>query len=319
MEENIIEKLIGKKEEYKTLLASNHKNGTGSNLSVKVVLPTYCQARCPFCFNNLTKETQMHDFDMFFNNLLKSLDMILDNINERKVTLDITGNEPTYNIDKFKEFMEILKSYKDRLGRVILTTNGYNLNKCMDSMTDIVNIVNFSVHHYDYLLRKEIFNTSNIPNDEELKEIVNFFDNYNIKSTAVAVLYKKIDNFMSFYDNFVSWSKDIGFKDIRFRSNFYKDDDFFKEILSLKFDNQTINNEDALITKIVKDNNFEVRFLKGVDDLTKYVIGAELVIDDDGMCYIDYNKINKVNNDNINYFNKFYVIDNEKKRIKKIK
>ena len=35
----------------------------------------------------------------------------------------------------------------------------------------------------------------------------------------------------------------------------------------------------------IYDNDYEVRILKGVDDLTHYVIGAELVIDDDGKTY----------------------------------
>ena len=47
-----------------------------------------------------------------------------------------------------------------------------------------------------------------------------------------------------------------------------------------------------------------------------YIIGVELVIDDDGLCYIDYNKRYMVDKNNIGYFNKMYVY-NDKKLVKK--
>ena len=305
--ENIVEKLIGKNKEYVTVSPSLHNRGHGGNLSVKVVIPTYCQAHCKFCFNNLTKDTQTHNCDEFFRNLTNSLDMILDNITERKITIDITGNEPTFDVNTFRLFMDYLRTYKDKLCRVILTTNGFNLDKCIDSMVGVVDIVNISVHHYDYSKRQEIFGTKLIPSDEKLREMVQTLSSNGIKCTATAVLFEKID-FMDFYTRFVSWAKSIGFKDSRMRSNFCKDDDFIEDILNMEFPNQIIDRLDALTTKIIYDdeNDFEVRILKGVEDLTEYLLGAEVVIDDDGLCYIDYNKRYPVDSSNIEYFNNFY-------------
>lgn len=317
MEENIVKRLINKELEYRVIEPNNHKIGTGSNLSVKVVIPSYCQANCDFCFNNLTRSTQVHNEKEFLINLRKSLDMILKGIDKRKVTLDVTGNEPTFNILLFKEFLETILEYKSDLGRIIVTSNGYNLDKCIDYMLDVINIMNISVHHYDYEKRKEIFKTSLIPSDEELRKIVKRFSDNNIKCTSVAVLNEEIKDFRSFYNNFVKWSKEIGFKDTRMRSNFIRNDKYMDDIINTKFDNEQIFNERGLITKIINEDDYEVRILKGVDDLTKYVIGAELVIDDDGKCYIDYSKRYPINEENIKYFNNFYIID-EKKLNKKL-
>ena len=62
---------------------------------------------------------------------------------------------------------------------------------------------------------------------------------------------------------------------------------------------------------IVIFNPDDIYILKGVPDLTEYVVGAELVVDDDGYSYIDYNKRYPVNNSNINYFNNLYIFNND--------
>ena len=309
---NIINELIGIEKEYVRINPSENKKGNGGNLSVKIVTPSYCQANCPFCFNKLNKDTQKHNYDLFFNNLDKSLEMIIQNINNRNVTIDITGNEPTYDISVFKELMNHLKKYRDTLKRVILTSNGYHLYDCINYMNGIIDLMNISLHHYDYNERKKIFNTSMIPNDEEVKLIVEKLKRNNISSTAVSVLYKEIDNFKEYYYNFMNYAINNGFKNIRMRSNFCANDAFIDDILKLHLGHESINELAGLTTKIIIDENtgFETRILKGVPDLTEYILGAELVIDDDGMCYVDYNKRYSVNENNINYFNYFYLIDN---------
>ena len=311
--DNIVKTLLGTNREYITVKPQDFKKGHGGSLSVKIVLPCYCQAHCPFCFNNLTSETQKHDYEQFFNNLPKTLDMIFNNIVDRTITLDITGNEPTFDINVFSRFMSIIKKYKSKASKIVLTTNGYNLEKCLNDIVGIVDIVNISVHHYDYKNRKMIFNTPYIPDDVNLKRIIEFLNNNDTASTAVAVLYEKIENFEDFYNNFISWAMNLGFKDVRMRSNFCSEDKFIDEILNTKMKNEKMNSVGGLTTKIIVDENtgFETYILKGVPDLTEYVVGAELVVDDDGYCYIDYNKRYHVNNSNIKYFNNLYIFDND--------
>lgn len=310
---NVINELIGIDKEYITISPKSHQNGHGDSLSVKIVLPCYCQAHCSFCFNNLTSNTQKHNYEKFFSNLTNTLDMIFSNIQDRGITLDITGNEPTFDLENFSKFINIIKKYKSKAEKIVLTTNGFNLDKCLNDIIGIVDIVNISVHHYDYKRRQDIFGTQYIPDDEIIEKIIKFLKNGNTTCTAVAVLNDKIKNFNDFYNNFVLWAINLGFKDARMRSNFCTDDGYIDEILDIKMGNEILNEESALTTKIITDENtrFKTYILKGVPDLTEYVIGAELVIDDDGFCYIDYNKRYSVNNSNINYFNNFYIFNDK--------
>jgi len=309
---NVIERIMGESRDYITVSPEEFKKGHGGSLSVKVVLPCYCQANCSFCFNKLTIETQKHDYDQFFANLPETLDMIFDNVNQRLITLDITGNEPTFDVDVFSRFMNIIEKYKTKIEKIVLTTNGYNLEKCIVSMNGIVDIVNISVHHYDYNQRQNIFKTLYIPSDEELKRIIGKLKENNITCTSVAVLYKKIEDFNEFYKNFMMWSMNLGFKDSRMRSNFCTRDEFIDEIFYAKTKYEKINEGTALTTKLIIDENtgFETYILKGVPDLTEYGIGVELVIDDNGLCYIDYNKRYPVDSSNIKYFNNLYIFNN---------
>ena len=315
--DNIVYELIGENYDYDMVRAMDNHKGHGSNLSVKIVLPTFCQANCPFCFNNLTKETRKRDYSMFLENVSKSLDMITNNITERGISLNITGNEPTFNMFLLMKFMNNLKLYKDKVKRIIISSNGFRLYDCIEYMDSVVDIVNISTHHYDYHERKKIFGTSSIPSDEEIRKIINGLKESNISATAVAVLYKDVGNFMKFYEKYTNWAKDLGFKNVRMRSNFCSDDKFIDDYLNITFDNQQVDILGGLTTKIIDDNGFETKILKGVPDLTDYVLGAELVIDDDGKCYIDYNKRYPVNEDNIKYFNNFYVLNKGKTRVLK--
>lgn len=323
---NIVEKLIGVKRDYVTLSPEDFKKGHGGSLSVKIVLPCFCQAHCEFCFNHLTIDTQIHDYELFFKNITESLDMIFDNVTDRPITLDITGNEPTFDIFVFRRLMEVLKKYKTESEKIVLTTNGFRLKEVMEDMKNVVDIVNISLHHYDYQMRTKILDTPYIPNDQELASIVSYLHKQGITSTAVVVLYKEYEDFKYFYDNFCTWAKNLGFKDVRMRSNFCENDDFIEDILNTKMENESLNEVGGLTTKRIVDttSGFETYILKGVPDLTEYVVGAELVIDDNGLCYIDYNKRFKVTSDNIKDFNNLYIFTTDpifantpKKRIKK--
>lgn len=310
--DNIVEKLIGVNKDYITINPVDFKKGHGGGLSVKIVLPCHCQANCVFCFNKFTKDTQKHDYEQFLTNLPKTLDMIFDNINNRPISLDITGNEPTFNIEFLSSFLNIIKQYKIKTEKIVLTTNGYNLDKCLSDLVGVVDIVNISIHHFDYLKRQDIFKTSHIPSDASLENIIKFLKDNGITCTAVSVLYDKIDNFFEFHDNLVAWATKLGFKDIRIRSNFCSDDKYINDILNTKMKNEIIVDHPALTMKIItdEDTGFKTYILRGVPDLTEYIIGPELVIDDNGYCYIDYNKRYPVNNSNISYFSNIYTFVN---------
>ena len=299
--------------DYKLINIQETKGiGHGDSLSVKVVIPCYCQAKCKFCFNKLTQTTQQHNYEEFFNNLVKSLDLIVENLaDKRNISLDITGNEPTFDIEVFKKFLNIIAPYKKYFNKVVMTTNGFHLKELVPYMKDIIDIVNISIHHYDYKERINIFGTRFIPNNDELKTLITNLNDNNITVTAVTVLYKEYDNdFKKFFDNFTFWAKDLGFKDVRMRSNFYSNDPWIDKILyDIHIEEESLNCVNAWTTKIIKDkrNGYETRILKGVESILKYVIGPELVIDDDGMLYVDYNKKYSIDEKTINIFENIYV------------
>lgn len=309
----MIMNITGLLKDYKLINIQETRGiGHGDSLSVKVVIPCYCQAKCKFCFNKLTQATQQHNYEEFFNNLVKSLDLIVENLTDkRNISLDITGNEPTFDIEIFKKFLNIIAPYKKYFNKVVMTTNGFHLKELVPYMKDVIDIVNISIHHYDYDERMDIFGTRLIPNNDELKTLVNNLNDNNITVTAVTVLYKEYDNdFRKFFDNFTFWAKDLGFKDVRMRSNFYSNDPWIDKILyDIHIEEESLNSVNALTTKIIKDkrNGYETRILKGVESILKYVIGPELVIDDDGMLYVDYNKKYSIDEKTINIFENIYV------------
>ena len=310
LNENVVEKLIGVKAEYITISPNKFKRGHGGGLSVKIVLPCYCQANCTFCFNKDTIMTQEHDYECFFKKLTKSLDMIVNKIKDRPISLDITGNEPTFDIKNFTKFMRILKKYHNKVDKIVLTTNGFHLKECLPELIDVVDIVNISLHHYDFEKRKKIFQTMYIPNDDSLKEIIEELKKHDITCTAVSVLSDEIKEFKEFYNRFITWAMELKFSNVRMRSNFCSENSIVNEAFKLKFKNEKIDELKGLTTKTIIDEKtgFETRILKGVPDLTAYVIGAERVIDDNGLCYIDYNKKYLVNCFNIDYFNNAYIL-----------
>lgn len=287
------------KEFFPVQIDNDFKVGHGHTLSVKIVMPCYCQANCPFCFNKQTSETQVHDTRAFFKNMKDSLEELFANIHDRRISLDITGNEPTFNVKEFVELMNMLayfkERYKEKVDKIVLTTNGYHLNECMIYMKDIVDIVNISVHHYEYLKRtSEIFRTKYIPSNEDLKNLNKELHERGFATTSIAVIYEPFESYLDyvlFVLKFVDFSKDCGFDNTRIRLDFCDETGEMNKIFNeYKFEEEIVQEQSGLATKILKRHGFEIRIYKGVKDLVDYVIGVEMVVDDDGKLYLDYNK-----------------------------
>ena len=263
------------------------------NLSIKLVIPSGCGMKCPFCFNLLNKNTAVYDKEAFLNNFIDSLNHIIDTAGpQRSISLDITGNEPTHDVELFKATMQKIKSIRHRFNKIVLTTNGENLTDrdVLESVREVVNFVNISVHHYDFSKRYQAFGAQ--PMDQARYGYINsMLHGAGIKVTAVAVLYKELDTtFVTFLRRFIDWVKYYGFDNIRIRSNFYKKDDFFTRYMNdTTFGNEIIRAE-GLNTKYLNVNGMEVILLQGVTTLIGHVVGVEAVVDDDGKPYLDYGK-----------------------------
>ena len=287
--------------------------GHGNVVSVKVVLPFRCQAKCKFCFNKFTKDTQEHNFDVFIKNLRKSLLALGTCFKNRKISIDVTGNEPTFTAkETFLAFSNVIRDFKNNyngiVDKVVMTTNGYQLKDALhDSSLDVFDIINISLHHYDYEKRKDIFGTPIIPSNSDVYYMTHILKKRGITTTSVAVV--DCDDttpvrFKSFVKDFSVSSKEIGFDNTRIRINYLNEVEKANMLFSMPFEGEETNVHPTLSKKRIKINNYDVTIYRGVEALTDYVYGVELVIDDDGKLYVDYSKKIQVNNDMLKSFDR---------------
>lgn len=267
------------------------------NFSIKLVIPSGCNMHCPFCFNILNKETAKHNLNDFKMNFLPSLLNLVERVRKfnpnRTISLDITGNEPTLNVDLMIYVLGEIKKHRDLFNTVVLTSNGTNIVDLATYMNGVVDIVNISVHHYDNDERKDCFGLKrkDILTYDYYLNIVRALKTEGIKVSAVSVLYKELNiSFEEFIENFVKWCKSLGFDDLRIRSNFYSEDDFFVNYLNNEKMKGITTVAKGLTTKKFSYNGFEITMLMGVESLIGHVIGVEAVVDDDGLAYLDYGK-----------------------------
>ena len=275
-------------------------------ITIKLVLPGTCNAKCKFCYNKYIEEMKLGSKEMkekFLNKFLISLEKIVLKVDgKQRISLDITGNEPTLDTDFFIQVIHKLRnfSFKDSITRVTCTTNGIGILKVAPYMKGVVNYVNISVHDYDYKRRSNIFETY-FPTDDDYKKIVKSLLDNDISVTAVSVIHKKIDNFSVWRDQFISWALKIGFVGLRFRYDAYDTDD---NNLFLDYMNQTIQDNNYYV--IQKENAFDsiwcmlsykssflvyfLYFLNGGVNTYDSSPGIEFVIHDDGDAYADFNK-----------------------------
>jgi hypothetical protein len=157
----------------------------------------------------------------------------------------------------------------------------------------VVDVVNISVHHYDYEVRRsDIFKTKYIPSNNDLKSINNALASHGIKTTSIAVINSQIGfaDWVYFLVRFSDFSNETGFENTRIRLDFTDETGAMEKMFDYQIKDEVIQKQSGLFTKIVNRNGYEIRIYKGVKDLVDYVIGVEMVIDDDGNLYLDYNK-----------------------------
>ena len=270
-------------------------------ITIKLVIPCGCNAKCPFCYN---KDKQIScDEKQFLNDFINSLDNIIKKIGDKNpISVDITGGEPTLNPKLLEKVLIKLKKYniKSKVLRTTLTTNGTNLNSIIPFMKDVIDYVNISVHDFRTFERKNILGFCFTNN--QYKEIIKSLNNIGITVSACAVIYKNIQNFEAWRDKFIDWAKEIGFISVRFRCDvFWNESNIFDTylIISKNDTNQFDvidyeNTTDSHWCRLRRKDKMRVFFLHGVLDTSLKTKGIEYVIDTDGNCYCDYYKRTKI-------------------------
>lgn len=138
---------------------------TNTDLHATVILPGYCNAKCPFCYD-LPGNTNDKDY-------LKKLRDTLDKIPLEVRKLAITGMETTMS-PVFDELLELVKYYKDdeRFNFIFLNTNGFLLDKYNERIGSAFDSINISRHAFSDIDNYKIFKTDTVPSLEKLKFII---------------------------------------------------------------------------------------------------------------------------------------------------
>ena len=271
-------------------------------LSIKLVLPIHCNAKCEFCYLRKEEHNLAFDKKQFLDNFISSLREVISKNYGKAMSLDISGvGEPTFNlkflkkvVDKLKE-SDIIKNFI----RVTFTTNGYKLKEALPIIADIVNYVNISIHNIDENKRKEIFHTNTTPNNEELDNLIlTSYNLYNIKVSSVFVIDRlSCEDFYKIND----WCIDKGFYTNRIRFNVYEPTTFKKRVSKLLVEEcRTLDNnlsvvygeneiESSYYITLYK-NNLLCYIFDGTPDTASNAYGIGVNILDDGIAYIDFYK-----------------------------
>lgn len=270
-------------------------------ISVKLVIPGGCNARCNFCYMKSYRKNSITNSKHFLKRFIPSLDSLLKSIgNKNPVSLDITGNEPTLHPAFLKLVLLKLKEYriKDKVERVTMTTNGSNLLEVIPYLQGVVDYVNISVH--DFKQEDRYRKTGlNYP-DYYYKELVLRLKEIGITTSAIAVLYEHINCFRIWCYKFILWCKHQGFISLRFRCNVFEDvtwngkifDAYMNEIMEddgfqvLVHENTT----DSHWCRLRMEDKFRVFFLHGVLDTSQNTKGIEYIISNNGKVYCDFYK-----------------------------
>lgn len=268
-------------------------------VSIKLVMPEPCQAKCRFCFMNAYRGMLNIDHERFLKNYLNSLgDVVSELYGKHPISLDITGGEPTFDRGLLIRVLKELKQSRwlDKINRVVLTTNGYQLDDVINYLPGVVDYVNISTHHFNYEIRKNIFGTVQIPDSDELHSLVVKLLRKGIRTSTVAVIDKPINDFAGFLREYLQWAKCIGFESVRFRGDCSSGD--FAPTFNKYIDDtissghyiviQEENTNDSHWCRLVTRDGYFFFMLQGVQSTYECSRGVEYIISFDGLPYLDY-------------------------------
>lgn len=136
----------------------NYETIQDNQISLYVVLTHKCNAHCKFCeFTHGDVEVDIKEFAITLDKLLGICYISM---------VHFTGGEPTTEIEKLKELLNIVKT-KDRLITTSVNTNGYNLS-LLDGLKELDNI-SLSRHAIPDEDNYNIFGCKNIPSTTDIQ------------------------------------------------------------------------------------------------------------------------------------------------------
>lgn len=143
-------------------------NGHKPNFTI--ITPGPCNAKCGFCFWN-AKDGKIKPPSDYFSSLRDVIKAVPYSICP---ALSLSGGEPTIS-PHFENILKVIDLVPRQWDRVVLTTNGSNLNKWLDNPTfaRVITNINISRHHFDDRKNRDIFHSNIVPGVEQIREMVN--------------------------------------------------------------------------------------------------------------------------------------------------
>lgn len=206
---------IKKLEPYLDMIDSNvcYKCGTpdpmGKKVELTIQLTNKCNCGCTFCSNS-----NFPDYEFDKNKFIEIFSTLKDNYPIIKVAF--TGGEPTLH----PLFTEMVSYVRENLShtRIVINTNGSNLDK-LKEISSLKGIeYGISRHHYDEKINAEIFKSRAPCSNEQLAEFTKFLDTTDESNYILMhcnLIKGKIDNIEE-VKTYLDWSKDIGIRQVGF-------------------------------------------------------------------------------------------------------
>jgi len=174
-----------------------------SNPNFSIIVPSACNAKCSFCFWEVKEKMPSR------TDYLKKLKDTLDQLPSEFQQCSITGGEPTM----CEYLSDILTLVRKRFGKVVLSSNGYDIKAEHLSKIDHLNV---SRHHYIQADNIKVFGTKSVANDLELTCTCSAAEAYGVDVTLNCVLPAKFDDAQFIYQ-YLKFSKLIGAHGVCFR------------------------------------------------------------------------------------------------------
>ena len=175
---------------------------------IRLSITDVCNFKCGYCLPNGYFKPNNHPG---FLNIFE-IENLVNGLSDLGISkIRVTGGEPTVRKDFF-DVMRLIKS-KNGIKKLVVTTNGYKLNKLANKFLDTgIDGINISIDTLNRSKFKEITGHDRLP---EILEGIKILEDKGFKNIKVnAVLLKNVNDNQEEFD---AWSEFINQNDISFR------------------------------------------------------------------------------------------------------
>lgn len=177
-----------------------------------ILTPGACNAKCEFCFWN-HQDGKIKPPSDYGGRLIRTLLALPAQYR----SISISGGEPTRSPHLLTVLNAVATARRYRAyDRVVLTTNGSNLDEVLDCAPDLrVDFINISRHHYRDDANQRIFRTRAVPTAEALQGLVGAARHAGIPVTLNCVIDESTDR--DFILQYIDFAHRVGVGSVSFR------------------------------------------------------------------------------------------------------